>query len=529
MATSIDTQPPTSSSEESQRFPILSILRMLWKRKWLILAVWGVTAGLSIGVVHSLPAVYKAEAVILVDSQKIPESFVSSTVTGDIADRLALITQNVMTSARLLGIIDDFDLYRQERSHLTQEELLRKMRDDISIGYDKSGTSDRTQAFRLGYQGRNAKTVAAVTNRLASLYVEENVRTREDQAQGTVTFLRRQLQEAKSSLDDQERKVARFKQEHNGTLPEQQSSLLGMLNSLGMQLEGIQTSIARVQESKLSLQASLSAAESSEATLRAGLRQAQVSAQSGADSGAVLKPRSEILEAQLRQLRLRYLPEYPDVIALERQIAEAKREESEASATAQSGETNPADRLAVTGPSKRRPMIVSPELLQITERIATIRAQIAVTDHQAESLEKERQQITAAISDCQARISKLPLVEQEMAALKRNYEESANNYNSLLQKQLAAGMATDMERSQKSQRFTISDPARVPEKPIKPKRPLLTAIGCIASLVVSLLVGFAIEFRKQRFLGEWELPAGTVVLGRVPRIEMMVPTGLAKD
>ena len=529
MVTNIETEPQMLSPEEPQRFPILSILRMLWKRKWLVFAVWSVTAGLSIALVHSLPAVYKAEAVILVDSQKIPESFVSSTVTGDIADRLALITQNVMTSARLLGIINSFDLYRQERSHLTQEELLRKMRDDISISYDKSDTSDRTQAFRLGYQGGNARTVAAVTNRLASLYVEENVRTREAQAQGTVAFLRRQLQEAKRSLDGQERKVAQFKQEHNGTLPEQQSSLLGMLNSLSMQLEGIQASIARVQENKLSLQAALSAAESSEVTLRAGLRQAQASGQSGTDTGAVLKPRSEILESQLRQLRTRYSPEYPDVLALERQIAEAKNEETEASASIQAGQSNPADHLKSTPPSKQHSMAVSPELLQITERIATLRAQIEVTNHQADSLEKERQQATAAISDCQARINKLPLVEQEMASLKRNYEESANNYNSLLQKQLAAGMATDMERSQNSQRFTISDPARVPEKPIKPKRPLLGAIGCIASLVVSLLMGFALEFRKQTFLGEWELPPGTVVLGRVPRIEMTAPAGLTKD
>lgn len=107
-----------------------------------------------------------------------------------------------------------------------------------------------------------------------------------------------------------------------------------------------------------------------------------------------------------------------------------------------------------------------------------------------------------------------------MAALKRNYDESANNYNSLLQKELAAEMATDMERSKNSERFTVIDPARVPQKAIKPKRAVLTVAGSLAGLALGLLIGFGLEFRKQSFLGEWELPPGTVVLGRVPQIKM---------
>ena len=498
--------------ETPPRFPALSILKMLWNRRRLILVLWVMASALAISIVRALPAVYRAEAVVLVDSQKIPENFVSPTVSGDVADRLALISQSIMTSARLLDIVNHFNLYWEERPRLTQEELLRKMRDDISVHFEKSWTGDRTQAFRLGYQGRNAKVVAAVTNRLASLYVEENIRAREDQAEGTVDFLRRQLDEARQSLDEQEQKVAQFKQEHNGTLPEQQTSLLGTLSSLNMQLEGVQSAIARAQDNKLTLEAALSAAESSEAALRTTLqRQLMGAAQSGTDASVGMN--SAILRERLRQLRLRYSAEHPDVQALERQIAEVERQESQ-DADNQTHEARPKTRATVT----------SPELLQITERIKTLRAQIEVANRQTDSLEKERQKLAAAVSDCQARINKLPLVEQEMAALKRNYEESANNYKSLLQKQLAAGMATDMERSQKSERFTVIDAARVPEKPIRPKRPLLAALGCIGSLALALLIAFVLEFRKHAFLGEWELPAGTIVLGRVPLIRMETST-----
>ena len=235
---------------------------------------------------------------MLVDSQKIPENFVSPTVSGDIAGRLALISQNIMTSSRLLDIIDTFNLYRNERKRLTQEELLRKMREDISVNFEKSWTGGQMQSFRLGYVGRDAKTVAEVTNRLAGLYVAENVRAREDQAEGTVAFLRQQLQEAKKSLDEQEQKVAEFKREHNGSLPEQQNSLLGNLSSLSVELQGVQTSMDRAQENALSLKTALSAAESSEASLRASLQRESRGAQMIADSGRILKPKSEVLTDQ---------------------------------------------------------------------------------------------------------------------------------------------------------------------------------------------------------------------------------------
>src|SRR5579884_1444165 len=232
----------------------LSILRMLWVRRWLILALWIVFSGVAVFVARVLPPVYKAEAVVLVDSQKIPETFVSPTVRGDVADRLALISQSVMTSSRLLGIIQQFNLYARERSRLTQDALLRKMRQDITVSFEKNWTGDRMKAFRLGYQGSNAKVAADVANRLAGLYVAENTRERQNQAAGTVEFLSKQLQEAKRSLDEQEKKVAQFKLEHNGTLPEQENSLLGTLSSASVELQGIQASIARAQENKLALE-----------------------------------------------------------------------------------------------------------------------------------------------------------------------------------------------------------------------------------------------------------------------------------
>jgi uncharacterized protein involved in exopolysaccharide biosynthesis len=290
---------------------------------------------------------------------------------------------------------------------------------------------------------------------------------------------------------------------------------------LGVELQGVQTSADRAQENELSLKAELSAAESSEASLRAGLRrEGQGSGAIVADSGRVLKTKSEVLEEQLRALRLKYTADYPEVQAVERELKETRQLEAAESVVVLTSGSGASGAGGGTDISNQRPAVVSPELIQSKERIATLRAQIEIAKHQIVTLEKQREGLAAAISDCRARINRLPLVEQEMAGLKRNYEESANNYNSLLQKKLAAGVATDMEHLQKSERFTVIDPARIPQKPVKPNRPVLAAVGSLAGLVIGLLLGFALEYRKHTFLGEWELPMGAVVLGRVPLIEM---------
>src|SRR5207248_2876198 len=122
------------------------------------------------------------------------------------------------------------------------------------------------------------------------------------------------------------------------------------------------------------------------------------------------------------------------------------------------------------------------------------------------------------LTQYQARLEKLPLRQQEMSRLTRDYEISKANYKSLLDKKFSAEMSTDMERRQKSERFTIIDAARVPSVPFKPNRPLLGSLSSLGALVLTMLVVLGKEAQKSVLLGEWELPAGTVVLARLPQI-----------
>ena len=138
-----------------------------------------------------------------------------------------------------------------------------------------------------------------------------------------------------------------------------------------------------------------------------------------------------------------------------------------------------------------------------------------------EDRKTDQQRILKDINTYQARVEHLPVREQELAQITRDYEISKENYRSLLDKKIAAGMALDMERRQKSERFTVIDPARVPEKPVRPKRTMLYGAGMAVSLILAMIVGFGAELRQNVVLGEWELPSDIPVLARLPHIQIV--------
>ena len=213
-------------------------LRLLWHRKWLVISVFAVVSAATAITAYYLPNIYTSETVILVDPQKVPEAYVKSTVTGDVRNRLGTLSQQILSATRLQKIIETLNLYPEERKKLAREDLISKMRSDISVSVVSDfGASQDLQAFRIMYSGADARLVAQVTNEIASLFIEENLKAREQQATGTTEFLENQLQEARKTLETQEAKLRDFKMRHVGEMPEQQAANLQILGQLQAQLQ----------------------------------------------------------------------------------------------------------------------------------------------------------------------------------------------------------------------------------------------------------------------------------------------------
>jgi uncharacterized protein involved in exopolysaccharide biosynthesis len=230
---------------------------------------------------------------------------------------------------------------------------------------------------------------------------------------------------------------------------------------------------------------------------------------------------SETLRAELQALRLRYYDDHPAVKRLKAELAAAETEERLA-ATQKGATGSSAKSASASSPAvKSLPFATEQDMSEYNrerERVAATRTQLELNQKEIQTISAKRQQILDQISDYQARLEKLPVREQQMADLTRDYETSKANYQTLLDKELSAEMAMDMERSHESERFTVADPAHVPTKPIRPRRLLYSIAATGASLAIALVLGLLFEIRKGQFLGEWEIPQNVRVLGRIPII-----------
>ena len=487
----------------------LSIARALWKHKVLMTFIWIVAGAVATAVVFCLPAVYRAEIVILVESQRIPERFVASTVSADLNDRLSNLKQQILSYTRLLNIINKYDLYRSERKRKSEEEVIELMRKDTNVVLERGWSKEQPGAFRISYEGEEPAVVAQVANELGELFIDQNLRSREVNALGTSEFLQDQLGEAKRRLEEQEAKLGDYKRTHNGELPQQESGLTASLNRLQSQLQNVQDELSRAQQNKALKDSDVETARTSQTAL-VNLSERGVDPGQPSGSAVTVEKESTLLEAQLAALQARYSDTHPDVRAARAALAKAKEREAQEAAAV------PA--VAASRPAAKGSEVTNGTLIRERERVEQSKALQANAAKQVDDLEAERRRVLREIAGMQARLLQLPVREQQMAGLVRDYENSKANYQSLLDKKLAAEMATQMEKNQKSERFTVLDSARVPTKPIKPDRVLFGVGGWVLGLLVALTGGLVFEFHKNVVLGEWELPAGTVVLGRVPRI-----------
>lgn len=490
-------------------------LRILLHRKWLVLSVF---IAVSLGTLffsYRLPNIYTSETVILVDSQKVPETYVKSTVTGDVRNRLGALSQQILSATRLQRIIETLNLYPEDRKKLAREDVINRMRSDIAVNVlSDFGASQDLQAFRITYSGRNSRLVAQVTNELASLFIEENLKAREQQATGTTEFLQNQLQETRKDLESQEAKLKNFKLQHIGEMPEQQTANLQILGQLQSQLQLEGESLNRAEQQKSYIQSMITQV-APVVDLDDGDRRVPSSADPKVPNAS--KPTVNSAKARLETLRARYTDDHPDVRRLKKQIEE---DDAKAAATAAAAEPAPAAPIdANTKPPE--PVVRRAVPQSISHFNPILQSQLNTLDAEIAKHKEELQRLTRSISSYQAKLNAIPVREQQITELVRDYEISKGHYSQLLDKQLSAETATQLEIRQKGEKFEVLDPGQVAERPSRPNRILINAAGSIGGLILGVLLAIGTEFLGLSITSpaDAELASGFQVLEVIPIIQ----------
>ncbi len=438
-------------------------------------------------VIARLPNLYEATTTILVDPQQIPEKYVSAAITGDGGARLNIITQQVLSRTRLQDIINRFGLYVSERESLSAEELVAKMRNDITIQV-KQGSGPQLSTFTITFQGKDPFVVAAVANELATSFIHWNVDSREQQVAGTKDFLTSERADAQRSLEQQEDKLRQFKMSHLGETPDQTVSNLQAVAGLRTTLQANIDSINRLEGERLLL------ARVPDTVSSANKNDADVT-----ERGRLLLEKRK-LESAIQQLREQYSDRYPDLVRANARLMDL---DQQLALSLSNAPENPQTNDGIVSPT-------------------TVRLELL--DKELKRLNAEQQRIQAQIDSYQAKIDAAPLREQQLVELTRNYDISKQHYQALLDKSFNIDMAADLEEKHKAERFTVIDAAQPAEKPVKPKRKFLIPFAAIAALGLSILPVAAKYILSPAVKNEEELktmiPARVQIMALIPHVQI---------
>ena len=505
-------------------FSPYSLLRSIWNHKMIVGAVWLATTLAVLAVVMRLPRTYGADATILIEAPRVASKLVSTSVEEQLQDRLEQLKQRILSYGRLMQMMEKFGMFEAERKSMNTEHVIEKLKDDLKMKLDRGWGTGSANTFKISFQGRDPKTTADVVNYVARFFVTENQAGRQGDSTATANFLQTKLDESKRGMDEAAARLNQIKMQYNGELPQQEQALLAMLSQSRTQQQGINDSINRAHQNKMVLANSLELARSSEGQIQGMAQQAATARQAAARAAAIGQPAmstpaqrvlaSARLEMELQSLRDRYSDQHPEVRRKVAQFNDAKAEEAREMASAPPAVKTAVEPAAplMTGISERD---YSTDLIHAHERVETLKTQITVANNEVVNLERDRQRLAGEIASLEGRISKLPLREQQLAGVAQEYSVAKANYDAIRDKRLSASMSNDVEKDQKGERFVMLDAARIPTEPMKPARTMLAMAGALAGMLLGALAAIGIDMKRDVFLGEWELPPGTPVLGRV--------------
>jgi len=496
-----------------RRYTPATIRWIFMKRLWLLIGPMVLFGAAASAVSFSMKDRYRAQTMILVVPQRVPENYVRPAVAESIEQRLASISPQILSESRLERIIDELDLYPNRRSQASgMQDLVADLRADIDVQII------RGDLFRVTYSGDNPYKVMQVTQRLASLFVEENLKDREQLAVGTNRFLESQLDNTRKQLEEQEQRVQAYRQAHAGELPSQVGATLQVLQNVSFQYQTGEEALARERDRRVELERTMT--ELAEAQ-RPPAAKPDPEAEPPADappleevaSGttqlptpADIKTRLALLRAYQKQLaasELRLKPDHPDVIRMKRLIRDLERSLG-----------NLPDAGSDEGPPVDSGTIVR------NARINQIRAQLATIDREIARRTSEQEKLKLQIVALQNRVDAQPARESELVALTRDYDGLKASYQNLLAKKQESGIAANLEREQVSQQFKTLDPARLPERPYGPNRSLINMVAAGAGLALGLGLTVLLELRDQSFRSAAEIVPVLMlpVLASVPSI-----------
>ena len=463
------------------------------RKREIFLPAFGIFA-LAAVVAFSLPKTYKSTTTVLIEEQEVPREYVLANIASFADQRLQSINQRIMSTTRLMDLITRYGLYAELKDKVSADEIVAKMRKAVKFETISADVVDprtgrpaqATIAFSVSYEGRNPETVQRVASELASLYLEENLRTREKQSSVTTKFMEDEKEVLQARLAALDAMMSTYKKKNLTSLPE-----LAQFNQQA--LDQVDRDISRLDDQLRTLRE------------REGYLQEQLAS---VPRGLSLQEKESLKELRMRlvELKTRYSDEYPDVVKTKAAIREIEQQQKEGGG----------------GASTDRPD--NPAYITLASQLAGNKSEIGSIQRQIGELRKKR-------DSYRMRMEASPRVEEGYKGLLVERGSVQAKYDELNRKTMDSRVAQGLEKEQLSERFSILEAARLPVKPDSPNIPAILLIGLVLGMGSGVGLAAVREsvddtVRSPEDLGR--IAGGLPVLASVPVITTTVEEAVRK-
>jgi polysaccharide chain length determinant protein (PEP-CTERM system associated) len=456
--------------------------KTILKRRWWIIAIPAIIFPIvGFCITFLVQPQYVSQTLVLVEQQKVPESYVKAVVTEDLSGRLASMKEQITSRSRLQPIIERFNLFAGGK--LTMDERIDLTRKNILITPIQSeiARTNGLPGFFISFRASDARTAQLVCGEIQSLFVNENINDRAQSAQGTTDFLKGQLADAKAKLDEQDARLAKFQQTYMGKLPGAEATNVNMLTTLNTQLDAATQALSRMEQDRSYAESILSTQIQNQVT--------------SAPDHSGMAPQAQQLElqqllSQEADLTARYTDDYPDVVTVRRKIRELRHKMASDAAA---------------------PVVASPSAPKATDSpgVQQLRAQIHSMDIGIAQKKHDQAAIQEQLRVYQDRVAASPAVEEEYKSITRDNQTAQAFYDDLNNKMNASKMATDLEKRQQGESFKVMDEPNLPDEPTFPKRPVFVGGGLGFGLFLGLFIVALLEYMDTAVRSERDIWAFT--------------------
>lgn len=479
-------------------------MNVLKRRAPVLFGVAGAILLVGVAIAFRTPPKYESTGMLLAEQPEVPEHVVRSTVPNYPEERVRIITQRVLTSENLRAIIEENALYPGLDG--SSGAALREFRSNLSLSAEDpeilenilgSSQSEGAIAFSLTFAHASAERARDVTRDLVSLYLEENQRARREQAAQTTQFLTREAERLEEEIAAREQKLADFKEQHAGNLPERSEMNIQRLDRTERDLEDVEEEIRSLRERRAQYSRELAQLSPHEPVMNE-------------EGETVLGPqdRLEMLQREYMRLSANYSEDHPDVQRVRREIDalsastglpafDGQTLRSELS-TAEEQLTAARDRYSADHPDVER---LERRVENLRERLRGTsstgsaaasttpdnpayiqkQGQLEATRSELQAALERREELRARVAELEGRLTASPEVEREYSKLRRGHEQLLAQYNEVERKLREAQLAQNLETESRGERFTVLDSPGVPSSPAQPNRvAVLLLAGALA-------------------------------------------------